>query len=149
MTPLILASVDAFGAGGGTDTGLAELAAGTGWIFTSGLYLGWGTKAQKDGVAWSAEYNPTRSHLCTRLVPELRFLRVLEVSYVFAYLSKTLRPLPATLYFATISGVCKPSTPPFVFPGNSLSLKELPSRCSGWTRECPQKAHNRNLGEAA
>lgn len=57
-------------------------------------------KAQKDGIAWSAEYDSTRSHLCTRLVPELGFLRVLEVSYVFLNLSKTLHPLPATLYFA-------------------------------------------------
>lgn len=149
MTPLILASVDAFGAGGGTETGMAELAAGTGWIFTSSLYLGWGTKAQKDGIAWSAEYDPTRSHLRTRLVPELGFLRVLEVSSVFPNPSKTLRLSQPRYILQTISGVCNPPTRPFVFPWNSLSLKELLCRCSGWTRECPQKAHNRNLGEAA
>lgn len=51
MTPLILASVDAFRAGGGTEPGMVELVARMGWIFTSGLYLGWGTKAQKDGMA--------------------------------------------------------------------------------------------------
>lgn len=51
MTPLILASVDALGAGGGMEPGMAELAARTPWIFTSSLYLGWGTKAQKDRMA--------------------------------------------------------------------------------------------------
>lgn len=43
MTPLIPASqpasVAAFGAGGGMEPRMAELAARTGWIFTRSLYL--------------------------------------------------------------------------------------------------------------
>lgn len=50
MTPLILANVDAFRAGSGMEPGVAELAARTRWIFTSSLYLGWGSEAQKDGM---------------------------------------------------------------------------------------------------
>lgn len=50
MTPLILANVEAFRAGNGMEPGVAELAARTWWIFTSSLYLGWGSEAQKDGM---------------------------------------------------------------------------------------------------
>lgn len=42
MTPLILASVDAFRAGNGMESGMVEVADRTEWIFASSLYLGGG-----------------------------------------------------------------------------------------------------------
>lgn len=134
------------------EPGMAEVAARTGWIVTGGLNLGSGTKAQKEGMSSPNHslVDRTRSHQVSpphKAGPRVGVLKGLKVSDIFENLSKTLHPLPATLYFAdNFRGLQNPH--PTLSFSWGLCLKELPSRCGGRTRECPQKAHNRNLGEA-
>lgn len=130
---------------------MAALVAKTRLVFTSGFYLGWGTKAQKDGIASRSLASRTGFYQVLPLHkagPRVGVHKSLEVSNVFKNLSKILHPLPETLYFAdSIRGLQNPH--PTLSFSWGFSLKELLSWCGGLTRECPQKAHNRNLGEAS
>lgn len=101
------------------EPGMVGLVARTGWIFTSGLYLGWGTEAQKDSMA-----QPSHSCLASGIGsqqvspphqagPRVGILKGWELSDIFANLSKTSHSLPVMLCFAYNLRVCESHTTPF------------------------------------
>ena len=106
---------------------MAALVAKTRLVFTSGFYLGWGTKAQKDGMASRSLASRTGFYQVLPLHkagPRVGVRKSLEVSNVFKNLSKILHPLPETLSFAHSIRRLQNPHPTLSFSWG-FSLKEL------------------------